>query len=86
MLMDRTQKVHILHKLLIQSKYPVHISRILEELKCSEKTFFRVRRKVEELYGQKLYVSMVTIIDIGMKMMNFIISQGYGFHIRSWRR
>lgn len=54
MLMDRTQKVHILHKLLIQSKYPVHISRILEELKCSEKTFFRVRRKVEELYGAEI--------------------------------
>jgi predicted DNA-binding transcriptional regulator YafY len=52
--MDRTEKVHILHKLLIQSKYPVHISRIIEELKCSEKTFFRVRRRLEELYGAEI--------------------------------
>jgi len=52
--MSRTEKVHILHKLLIQSKYPVHISRIIEELNCSEKTFFRVRRKVEELYRAEI--------------------------------
>lgn len=52
--MNRTEKVHLLHKLLIQSKYPVSISRILEELKCSEKTFFRIRRRVEELYGAEI--------------------------------
>ena len=62
MLMDRTQKVHILHKLLIQSKYPVHISRILEELKCSEKTFSVYEEKWKNL-RRELNVSMTTTTD-----------------------
>lgn len=48
--MDPTERMHQLYKLLIESKYPVHIDRILQELKCSDKTFYRMRRKLEECY------------------------------------
>ena len=52
--MSRTEKLHLLHKLLIQNRSQVHISRIVQELSCSEKTFFRVRRDVEALYGVEI--------------------------------
>jgi predicted DNA-binding transcriptional regulator YafY len=47
--MDPTEKIFLLHKLLIQSRSPVHIDRICQELRCSTKTFYRIRRKLESV-------------------------------------
>lgn len=48
-IMDPTEKMFQLHKLLIQSRSPVHIDRICQELQCSAKTFYRIRRKLESV-------------------------------------
>ena len=49
--MNKSEKIHALHRLLANAKYPVPLNRILDEMgNCSRQTFFRIRREFESSY------------------------------------
>ncbi|MFA1560390.1 helix-turn-helix transcriptional regulator [Aliivibrio fischeri] len=52
--MEQLSRLSIIHRLLSQSKYPVPKSKLLEALECSESTFKRILRKINDEFDASI--------------------------------
>lgn len=52
--MNRWEKIVVLDRLLSESKFPLKLDRILEELECSQATFFRLRNILRDIFNAPL--------------------------------